>query len=180
MTRDNDERPRRSWREIDQMRDSKRSGGGGRSRGGGLSRSGELRGQAAERYKGQLDRIFSGGGLPDEIIRNAPGLSELSKSESGERLDVLRAATTSKEIEKAVDDILQHDSLPRDADLLAKVLGHPRAKGAVPALELLLDIVQNDGQPENARLLKSKLQTLKLTADDDDVAELVDQLVPLL
>ena len=180
MPRDNDDRPRRSWSEIDKMRDGSRSAGnrgGGR---GGVSKKGELRGQAAERYKAQLNSIFSGGGVPDEIMRNAPGLEGLGKTEGHERLDAVRKATSPKDIQKAVDALLAEQDLPREPDVLIKVLAHPRARGAEQALNKLLEYIEASGKPENARLFKTKLQTLKLTADDDDVSELCDKILPLL
>ena len=182
MPRDNDDRPKRSWSEIDKMRDGSRSRsgrGGGRGRGG-VSRNGELRGQAAERYKAQLNSIFSGGGVPEEIKRNAPGLAGLEKTEDHERLDAVRKANSPKEIQKAVDAMLAGQDMPQDPEILIKVLAHPRARGAEQALIKLKDLIAAQGKPENARLFKTKLQTLKLTADDDDVNLLVDEILPLL
>jgi hypothetical protein len=168
MSDDEKERPKRSWREIDRMRDIKTS----RTSPLPTTHS-TLKGQAAKRYRSQLDRIFSGGGLPEEIKRQAPAVAvaPAEKSSRQIKIDAVLASVTPEEIATSVDAFLDDQPMPTDPELLAKILSHPKGLYSKPALEHLLETLEN-GKPTNARLLKTRVQSIKLIDDDEDVQHL--------
>lgn len=174
MSDDERERLKRSWKEIDAMRD--RSFG----RPAPLPKGhGTLKGGQAKRYRAQLDRIFAGGGLPEEVMRQAPGLEKIEKTDRQKRIDALLAATTPTEIGQAVDELLAHDPMPEDTELLVKILAHPKGKHAEAALETLIEVLDR-GRPTNAGLLKSRIQTLKVMFDEPEIERLADIALALL
>lgn len=174
MPDDERERPKRSWREIDRARDIKRE------RTAPLpGTQTTLKGGAAKRYRSQLDRIFAGGGLPDEVKRQAPGFENVEKTARQVLVDAVLAAIAPAEIEQAVDALLATEPMPTDPALLVKVLAHPKQAHAAAALASLLDTLEN-GRPQNANLLKSRVQSLKLIADDDEVKRLADCVLAML
>lgn len=175
MSDDEREKPKRSWREIDKMRD----GSGGYRRAPLPTSHQTLKGGAAKRYRSQLDRIFAGGGIPDEIKRQAPSLASAEKSASQQRVDDVLRATSPDEIERAVDALLAAQPMPQDPELLVKILAHPKGAHAHEALSALLEVLER-GRPANARLLKSRVQALKLTLDDPDIDVLADAALALL
>ena len=174
MSDDERQRPRRSWREIDRGRDL-----GGRRPGPAPTNQGTLKGGAAKRYRSQLDRIFAGGGLPDEIKRQAPSLEGLQASEAQLQVEAVLKASDPVELARAVDALLAVQPMPSDPELLVKILAHPKGTHARQALEQLLEVLES-GRPPNARLLKTRLSTLKLLVDDDDVHHLADAALALL
>ncbi|MBN2358414.1 MAG: hypothetical protein JXR83_03115 [Deltaproteobacteria bacterium] len=174
MPDDESERPKRSWREIDRARDLKHE------RKAPLpSAQTTLKGTAAKRYRSQLDRIFAGGGLPDEIKRQAPGFADVEPTARQQLVDAVLAATSPAEIETAVDALLATEPMPGDPMLLVKILAHPKRAHAKPALASLLDALES-GRPQNANLLKSRVQALRLVDDDDDLQRLADCVLALL
>ena len=174
MSDDERERPKRSWREIDRARDIKHE------RTAPLpGAQTTLKGGAAKRYRSQLDRIFAGGSLPDEVKRQAPGFADVEKTAGQELFDALLAAISPAEIEQAVDALLATEPMPSDPALLVKILAHPKQAHAAEALASLLDTLEN-GRPGNANLLKSRVQSLKLLADDDEVKRLADCVLAVL
>lgn len=175
MPDDERERPKRSWREADLNRD--RAGGGRRAPKPTNQRT--LKGGAAKRYMAQLDRVFSGGGLPEQLKQQAPNLGAFQKTEHRVRTDAVLAATSPSEIASAVDELLANHEMPEDAELLAKILAHPKGSHAQPALESLVEILDR-GKPANALLLKTRLQSLKLTAEDDEIDRLADIALAML
>ncbi|MFH1811388.1 MAG: hypothetical protein ABIJ09_21790 [Pseudomonadota bacterium] len=138
-----------------------------------------LKGGAAKRYRSQLDRIFAGGGLPDEIKRQAPSLAGLEASEQQLQIEAVLKASAPEEIQGAVDALLAAQPMPTDPELLVKILAHPQGTHARPALAQLLDTLEK-GRPANARLLKTRVAALKLLVDDDDVRHLADAVLAQL
>jgi hypothetical protein len=175
MSDDERERPKRSWREIDQMRD----GSGGYKRAPLPNAGKTLKGGAAKRYRSQLDRMFSGGGIPEEVKRQAPSIGHVEKSARQQLLDDVVKATAPDEIGRAVDALLAAEPMPEDPDLLAKILAHPKGAHASEAVSALLEVLER-GRPANARLLKSRVQSLKLTLEDPEFDDLADCALALL
>lgn len=173
---DDQERPKRSWREVD-MRKDRASGGGRRSPS--TQTHNTLKGGAAKRYMAQLDRMFQGGGIPEEVKRHAPAIGMPEKSALQQKRELVLAATTPAEIAASVDALLAEHEMPNDAELLAKILAHPQSKHVEAALNALVDVL-DAGKPTNARLLKTRVQTLKLTIEDDDICRLADIALAML
>ena len=171
---DDDRKQRRSWREIDRNRDVKSNRGAPA-----VGSEKTLKGQAAKRYRSQLDKIFAGGALPDSLRQQAPNMASMEKSERHLRAEAVLKASEPKEVQAAVAEMLAHDPMPSDPELLVKVLADSSGKHAISAIESLLEVLES-GRPNNARLLKTRLQTLKLTTGDDDIDRLADCAIALL
>ncbi len=116
-----DEKPKKSWREIDKGRD--RSGPRKQS-----DREAE-RFQTSTKYttyKTNLDRLFSGGGaqLPEHLREKLkPG--DTGEAERDEARKKLYAIEETKAFQAASTEYLKKHELPDDARLLDRLLGHP-------------------------------------------------------
>jgi hypothetical protein len=129
-----DEKPKKSWREIDKGRD--RSGPRKQS-----DREAE-RFQTSTKYtayKTNLDRLFSGGGaqLPEHLREKL----EPGEAERDEERKKLYAIEETKAFQSAATEYLKKHELPDDARLLDRLLGHPdddvveKALGRLEALQ---------------------------------------------
>jgi len=176
MSDDERERPKRRFSEMDKIR---RDGSDGYRRAPLPTGRQTLKGGAAKRYRNQLDRIFSGGGIPEGIKQQAPSLVGVEKTEAQLHVDAVLKATSPDEIGSAVDALLAAQPMPQDANLLVKILAHPKGTHAREALDALLELLDK-GKPGNARLLKSRVQALKLTLDDPDIDDLADCVLAML
>lgn len=163
MSGDDDrERPRerRSWREIDQMRDRGRSSSEPRPRG----RAAEARADAASRqYRKQLDAMFSHG----------KGGAE------GERLArAMREAHGTPGLADACRAYRECVGVPADPGLLSLFLDCGDGELVRAALETLRAARAQDGF-ELSRGLRSQLRILAGHADDE-IAETAEELLEAL
>lgn len=156
----NDDRPKRSWKEIDQMRDGSHRKDEPRPRG----KAAEARAAAATKeYLKEADKLFSSeqGGADGErlakAIRNAHGTPGLAPA-CREFLDTL--------------------GLPRDPSLLALFLDSGESELVVRALVGLLSL-QGAGELEVTKGLRSQLRVLEQDFDDA-IAEAAEDLVAAL
>src|SRR5262245_42712764 len=94
-----DEKPKRSWREIDKMRD------GGRHRSSSDRERERVQNSSQyTRYKQGLDRLFKGGELPPELRAKLDPSGE--GAERDEALRKIRLTEDSKSFAAAVDEYL--------------------------------------------------------------------------
>jgi len=162
-----DDRPKKSWREIDQMR----------SRGGGSRRDGYDRGHeratktaAYSQYKAHLDKLFKPGGgtaLPAEMREKLGPPSAASQAKT-ELTSALRAKPTAETLRAYLDGGLD---LPDDPRFLMDLLDVDDAELLQPVLQSLLDIVESGKRPSRMLLLQ-KLDAVILRHDGSEAAEL--------
>jgi hypothetical protein len=157
---DRDERPRLSWREIDQRRDRPRERSSSRPRGA----AAEARSRAATKaYVKGLDKLFSKGAAGAE----------------GERLaERIRRAHGTPELAPACREYLEALGAPRDPALLALFLDAGDAPLVVVALETLLAL-HEEGCLQVSAGLRSQLRVLGQDFDDA-VAEAAETLLERL
>jgi hypothetical protein len=175
-------REKKSWREIDKARES----GSRRETRDDRERHPPLNGNnsAYEKYKKDLERLWGNGRLGE--ITGAPQGKEESqepqraviKKPQDDRLkerdaeENLRKAVGQLEVRRAVEALLEaRSTLPNDFELLSKALASPSESHQQVALRAL------DERPElvgasKASLLKSRLQTVMLTASEDETRRL--------
>lgn len=168
-----DERPRRSWKEIDQMRDgSRRKDERERAPTGGP--------RSQRSYRAALDRAFNSGAV-GQLVRE-------KDEESGEEIDETKAnliaaindAEDRPSITKAVDEYYeQYQALPNDPDALAKAVQHKKSKFQLEAMERLLEIAA-ERPPRRVRALLGQLRFIRDTADDPELETVAQQLLDLL
>ncbi len=166
MPRDSDdERPKKSWREIDKGRDR---GGRGRTSSD-RERERFEKTSAYSRYKASLEKVFSGGELP-EAMRDRIDPEGKKKSRDA-ALRKIREAEGPKAFAEAVDELIAAHDLPDDPYLLDRVLDHPKAEVQLVALDRLEAIHDEGKLPKPPPSLRQRLQSLELTADDPVVQE---------
>ncbi len=168
---DDDDKPKRSWREIDQMRDKsahRREGGGGPS---GAAQARLERSQAYRSYKTQLDKLFDGGGVPDALKAKLEekGIGAESKRKK-ELAQAIAAASGPAAIRAALGEHEAAFGMPDDEAALARLLELDdeavvlRALGAIDALHA-------QGGLKRASSLKARVKTVQMTMDAPKVVE---------
>ena len=117
MSDDDKPRPKKSWREIDKMRD-----GGGSRRRDAHERERFESSTGYTKYKNNLDRLFSGGAPLPEHLRGAQDEAEMVRDEERKKL---YAIEDGKAFHAAAAEYLKKNPLPDDPRLLDRLLGHP-------------------------------------------------------
>ncbi|MCK5687997.1 hypothetical protein KAI87_01945 [Myxococcota bacterium] len=173
-----DDREKKSWREIDRGRDGGQrrddsSGGGGR---------GPKRESSAYRaYKSQLNKIFDGTGeLPEsmkETLREA-GVGDEAK-ERREALDKILAAERSRQLNKALKEYRERFGFPQDEEVLAKFLDEDDEELVLETLQTLEKLLAEEGL-KKASSFKVRLKSVKMLIDEPDVLKLADKLLKAL
>lgn len=165
---DDDDRPRKSWREIDRGRDSSSGGSGGRS-----DRAQERleRSQAYRAYKSNLDKFFEGG------ITSAPeGLKGLldptgKKSARTKAIEAIQEASAEdrRKWSELVKEFVEEHELPPDPYLLTEFLGHSSERVASKALVRLASLIEEGHIKKIPPSLDQQLRYLEANADDDEL-----------
>lgn len=165
-----DDRPKRSWRDIDQAR--------GRSAHRSDGRRNEPRPSASyNRYKSKLDGLFSPGGteLP-EHLKAMLGPSDPDAIQRRDALKNLQAKPTDANLRAYLDC---GEPLPGDPRLLMSLLDLEKAESIRTVLAALTDWVDQGGKLSKP-LLKQRLAALKLRDDADAIAEQILELEALV
>jgi hypothetical protein len=118
VTDDDRPRPKKSWREIDKMRDHS----GGPSRRDQRDRDSFERSTGYTKYKTNLERLFSGGAPLPEHLR---GKGAEGEEEGDEERKRLFAIEDTKAFHAAASEYLKKNPIPDDPRLLDRLLGHP-------------------------------------------------------
>jgi hypothetical protein len=164
-----DDRPKKSWKEIDAGRD--RSGGAARPRRDPDERSREKveKSAAYSKYKSNLDKLFTpGGNVLPENMRAKLGPTDPAAQEKRALLDALKATPNEDTLSAALDKGVE---LPEDARLLMSLFDIKKQTLLVPVLRALLRVVESGKKP-NRMLALQKLDALKNRSSEDDVLEL--------
>lgn len=154
-----DER-KRSWKEIDQMRDGSRRDDSDRPRGAASQQRSE---QATQSYLKELDKLFTSTGRSPEVealvkgLRNAHGTPELP------------------EVCRAFRDEL---GMPGEVGLLSIFLDSNDAELVVAALETLLAL-SAQGDIELGKGIQSQLRVLSQDFNND-IAEIAEEILEKL
>lgn len=167
-----DDRPKKSWRELDAARD--KGGSGGRRRDPSeRDRERASKSQAYSAYKGQLDKLFKPGGaqLPEHMRAALGPQSEESKAKRAV-LEALNATPNEETLRAALDAGVELPSEPR---LLTGLLDVRDEALLRPVLQRLLDLVE-DGKKPNRMLLIQRLEAVRQRAEDSEVLDLADMI----
>lgn len=170
-----DDRPKKSWREIDSQRD--RSGGGsGRRRSDPEERLRERASKSAaySKYKANLDQLFTPGGqdLPESLKAQLGPTTETSKKQRA-LTDALVKSPNATTLAEYLEGAEQ--PLPEDPRLLMSLLDVSDESLLVPVLSALLGVVEAGKKP-NRMLLLQKLEALTHRIEEDETIELVKTL----
>jgi hypothetical protein len=168
-----EERPRKSWREIDKARDhsahrreERAAGATERKRGPGSQKS----------YRAALDRLFETGKIAQLV--DGPGASEDPESESRIRmLSRIEKAMDRESICREVDAYLaKFGELPDDLEILGKVLEHRDAERQRQAMERI-DRLLDGAKPKRSRAMVAQLKIIRDLAYDKEMVQLASKLL---
>jgi hypothetical protein len=167
MTRrgeDDPDKPKRSWREIDKMRDKAFSRQQAREE---RDHARLERSPVYERYKAEVSKMFSGGEMPDSLRERLDPSGELKA-----RDDLLRRIkkTASEDRKAWIDSVAQFvekHELPADAYLAADWLDHPNEPVVDKALSRLEQMLADGALAGTKRpkALDQRLRSLELKAE---------------
>lgn len=164
------EKEKKTWKEVDAQRDGSRSG----------SRRDEPRPakretHAYKSYKSKLDNLFDGkikmnagpevafvGRAEPEVAPKPPQPQAARENEPLTPKQALEQAEDAQAIAEAARACLAGDGLPRDTQLLGKVLDTDDHALIGAALDVLLDVCER-GRPKNAKALRARLLELQPT-----------------
>ena len=182
MSRDfNDDKPKRSWREVDRNKDrSKHRQPGDKP----MSKHKQDRSKSASMvYKSKLDAFFDGEGKAPEHVKDKIENISPSSNEGKARAKALTAiknAGTSSAADKAVSAFLKKWELPPDFDILAKVLTCSDEDMLSKAMEILDNLLADKRVPRRAKTLEQRLRRVVTLADDPDLQDKANELVKTL
>lgn len=161
MTDDDNPRPKKSWREIDKMRD--RSGGSSRRDSRERERFESSTGYT--KYKTNLERLFSGGAPLPEHLRGAQDAGEAERDDERKKLFAIE---DTKAFYAAASEFLKKSELPDDPRLLDRLLGHPDESIVEKALGRLEEL-QRAGTLKAPPALKNRLSSVEIETGDPAV-----------
>ena len=168
-----EDRPKKSWREIDRKKDRSTHRPEERPQAGGPRRQ-----RSQKSYRAALDRLFESGKIGELI--DEPPKDDASPEDEG-RLKLLRKikAAEGRGVVDAVDAYVAHYELPLDADVLAKVLEHRNPTRQLEALEKLIELTDQE-TPRRSRAIVGQLKLIRDTGDDPELIDLAKRLLDRL
>jgi hypothetical protein len=160
VTDDDRPRPKKSWREIDKMRDR-----GGSSRGAQRDRESFERSTGYTKYKTNLERLFSGGApLPDHLKGKSGEGDEVREEERKK----LFAIEDPKAFYAAATEYLKQNEVPADPRLLDRLLGHPDEDTMEKALARLEEL-HKAGTLKAPPALRNRLASVEIESGDPKI-----------
>lgn len=172
-----DDRPKKSWRELDRKRDqSSHRGGGSEERGPSSMRENS---RAYRSYKSQLDQMWQGGALPEALQDKLPAGTGGSANKKKELLEALRGAVKSRDVFKALKAYREVFGFPQDEDALAKLVDLDDDAVVLEALQTI-DALHQEGRLKRSTSFKARLKTVKMTCDSPEVLSLAERLLQSL
>lgn len=174
-----EERPRKSWREIDRGRDRSahrredRPPQEGRKRGPGSQKS----------YRSALDRLFSSGKIGELVAERAPGA--LPGVEEGEQnrlklLQQVRNATGRDEVTRALDAYLELHPFPDEIEILEKGLEHRSPERQIEAMTRLESLLEAGQEPRRKRGMVGQLKMIRDLGESTELTALASRLLSRL
>lgn len=168
-----DERPKKSWSEIDKARDK----GTTRREPGSGPKTSARAAAAQKQYKAALDRLFDTGEAKKLLGQKAADPKTDSRLA---KIRAVRDAIGRDDISKAVDALLaEGGSLPPDEDVLTQAIEHRDEAKARLALAALLSWLDKN-RPRRQATLKARLSGMVDNARDEDTQDLARQVLAKL
>lgn len=168
-----DERPRKSWREIDKQRDRSQHRREEkpvveRKRGPGSQKS----------YRAQLDRLFETGKIADLVAQKLPCAADSDPAENRlKALGAIKRAMDRDTITRELDAYLEKfGALPDDLEVLEKALEH-RSPGQQLLAMQRIDALLDREQPRRKRAMVGQLKLIRDLSDDPALTALARKLL---
>ena len=163
-----DDRPKKSWREIDSAKDKSSHR---KEEGGGHRPERALRSQAYRAYKTQLNKLFDGGSLPDALKNK---LEEAGVGSSKKRkkacVSAILEAKNLKAVQEALEDHRQEFGFPDDEEVLAKLLEQDSSKIVLDTLAMIETLLA-ESRLKRGSSLKARIKTAQMMLDSPKVNE---------
>ncbi len=167
MPRDNDgydDRPKKSWSEIDKLRD----GGRSRSSSPPAERERLERSTSYSRYKSAADKFFSGELLPEGLEQKLdPSGGSKAKKEA---LAKLRQVEDFREFATQGKAFVDEHGVPEDPYVVDRLLGHPNEGVVEKTLDKLSELL-HAGAFKVPRSLPERLKSLELSSDNPELQQ---------
>jgi hypothetical protein len=157
------DRPRKSWREIDKMRDRSRHVGGERP-------ASPRDRERSKMSRAALDRAFRDGLVGKLIAEKEAGAAPPDRSRRPELVKKIRTAESRAEVNAAIDELLSFSDFPDDWDVLVRALDHDKPEVLTRALARLEALLQRERPARRASLLQ-RVIGLADGAEDGEVRE---------
>jgi len=169
-----DERPRKSWREIDKQKDRSQHRKEEKpvvekKRGPGSQKS----------YRSQLDRLFETGKIADLVAQRAPGAAggEPGGENRIKMLGAIKRAMDRESITRELDAYLaKFGELPDELEILEKALDHRKLSLQVDAMRRI-DALLDREQPKRKRTMVGQLKLIRDVSGDDEAEGLAKKLL---
>ncbi len=170
-----DDRPRKSWREIDKGRDHSSHRQDERPQGG------RQNAQKNRSYRAALDRLFDSGKIADLVEERVPG-TKAAVAGGEDRLKMLtslKKATGRDQITKQLDAYLASYDFPEDLEILGLALEHRNPSTQLEAMERI-DKQLDHEKPRRCRAMVGQLKMIRDTEYDEELVELAKKLIDRL
>tara|TARA_B100001964_G_C13959599_1_gene477062 strand:- start:125 stop:655 length:531 start_codon:yes stop_codon:yes gene_type:complete len=172
MSRD-DDRSKKSFSELDKMRQNNRHGGDQQRGPGKLERT-----RAYKDYKTQLNKLFDGGGELPEALKSKledSGVAEAAK-ERQEAAEKVLEAMSPRKLRKAFKAYRAEHGFPDDERMLNKLLESDDEDLLVEVLDTM-DRLLSEGLFKGGPALKARIESAQILVDDPAVKKAGDQLI---
>jgi hypothetical protein len=166
---DDGERPKKSWRELDRMRDRSKHVGGAKPAEAPRER------ERSKMSRTALDRAFTDGLVGKLVAAKEGGSIPEDKSKRPELLKKIRISESRAEVNAAIDELLAFSDFPDDWDVLIRALDHDKSDVLQRALTRLAKLLETERPPRRGALLQ-RVIGLAENADEDEVRELATKL----
>ena len=179
-----DDRPRKSWREIDKARDGSAHRKDQRPDASMLTRKSS--GRSLKSYRAALDRLFDSGKIADLVEKKDPsegkgkGKDRDDKVESRLKLLLkIRDAGDRDEVTSTTDAYLKQFDLMDDMDVLPRLLEHRDPDIQLQAMTRIDELLETN-RPKRTRAMVGQLKMIRDFADEQEMTELADKLIDRL
>jgi hypothetical protein len=172
-----DDRPRKSWREIDKAKD--RSVHRKEER---RDPQGRPMGQRRQKsYRASLDRLFDSGKISELVEQQAPGTARAAGGEQSrlKQQARIRDASGRDEVTEAVDAYLERYPMPDDFELLTRILEHRDPGRQLEAMNRLGALLEQE-RPKRTRALLGQLKMIRDLGEDPELEQLAERLIEMI
>jgi hypothetical protein len=159
-----DDRPKKSWREIDQARDGKRT----RSSTPPAERAKLEKSGGYSRYKSAADQFFSGNLVPDALREKLDPTGEAKARQDA--LQKLKEADDFRAFAQVSKEYVDKYGLPEDPYLLDRLLAHPNEGIVIKTIERLTEQMKA-GELKPPKSLGERLKSLELGSDNPEIQD---------
>jgi hypothetical protein len=167
-----DEKSRRSWREIDRAKDGSAHRAPDKPQ---MNPFKQSRADAASKvYKSKLDAFFEGDAAAPGHVKEKLSKIQDTSAEGKARAKALKAikdAKTSTALDKAFAAYLKKWDLPPDFDILSQALNCGDETYVEQSLDMLEQMFKENRVPKHIQLLEQRLRRVKSLAEDPDLQD---------